>query len=283
MTTRFVNARALALVLAAGCSAATASADVLISSIDAGEAPTRVLIADDTARIDTGSSTVHMLIDLRAGKMYAVDEAGRYAMDMSSPMPARPEHGELDTGAVPPPAVRFERRGEGPMIAGYATEHYRVSVDGRHCYDEYLAPAALQQPAIRRFIETMSSASHNDERRVLMQLTDPSRLCDAAEDLIDDSYARLGIPLYTQDALGKVIHRVTAIDLHAPHDSAALRVPEGYEVLTRAEVMARTAPAVDAGAVEERRRRLEQHMREFGDPGAAPETDPGTDSGASVH
>lgn len=272
---RSINARAAALAIAAACLPAISNADILISSVDAGDTPTRVLIADDIARIDAGGNSVYMLIDLRQGKMYAVDDGGKYAMDMGSPMPVRPEHGELNTATVPQPAIRFEHRGEGPVIAGFATAHYRISVDGRHCYDEFLAPAALQQPQIRRFIETMSEASHNDERRVLMQLTDPARLCEAAEDMIDDNYARIGIPLRTQDALGRVIHRVTAIDLHAPHDPVALRVPEGYDILTRAELMARTTPTVDAGAVEERRRSIERHMQEFGDSPSGP--------GASVH
>ena len=182
-------------------------------------------------------------------------------MDMQSPMPTRSEHGELNTSLVAPPLIRFERgRNAGPTIAGYATIHYRVTVGGQHCFDEYLAPATLEVPAIRRFSAAMAASTHDEERRVLLQLTAPERLCEAAEDLIDDHYPRLGIPLRTLDAQGRVIHRVTRIQLDAGHDAALMRVPADYEVLTRAEVMARMAPEVDEADIQERQRRTEQQM-----------------------
>ncbi|MDR2876584.1 MAG: hypothetical protein LBV36_00865 [Chromatiales bacterium] len=269
-----INASVAALI-ALACIPTITYADVVISSVHSNDTPTRVLIASDMARIDTGDS-IYLLINLRSSKMYAIDDAGRYAMDMSSPIPTRQEHGELNTSAVPLPTVRFEPRGKGPQIAGFATEHYRVSVNGQHCFDEFLAPTALKQAPIQRFIETMSAASHNDEKRALMQLTEPTRICEAAADIIDDYYPRLGIPLRTQDTLGRVIHNITAIDLNAPHDAAALRMPEGYEMLTRAELAARATPTVDAAvaadAVDARRQKIEQHMREFGDAPAAQNT-----------
>lgn len=241
--------------------ASAVHADVLIESLGADDRPARVLISDDMARIDRSGSDVYMLLDLERRQAFAIDDAERYAMDMQSPMPKRPEHGELNLAQVPPPMIRFERGGAGPTIAGYATVHYRVTVGGQHCFDEYLAPAALDVPAIRRFIGTMSASTHDEERRVLIQLTNPERLCEAAEDLIDDHYPRLGIPLRTLDAERRVIHRVIRIDLDVEHDPALMRVPADYKVLTRGDVVARTAPAVDEADIQERQRRIEQHMQ----------------------
>jgi hypothetical protein len=249
---------------------AAVRADVLIESLGTDDRPARVLIGDAMARIDRSGSTVHVLIDLERRHAFAVDDEARYAMDMQSPMPARAEHGELDTAQVAPPLVRFERgRNAGPTIAGYATVHYRVTVGGQHCFDEYLAPATLEVPAIRRFAAAMAASTRDEERRVLLQLTEPERLCDAAEDLIDDHYPRLGIPLRTLDAQSRVIHRVTRIELDAAHDATLMRVPADYEVLTRAEVMARTAPAVDDAQIRERQQRIERHMQDLGDAPAA--------------
>lgn len=254
---------------ALAASIAPARSDVLIESVGAEERPARVLIGEGVARIDRSGSDIHVLIDLDRGQIFAVDDAQRYVMDMQSPMPVRPEHGELNTEAVPPPAIRLERRKDGPVIAGFATVHYRVTVEGRHCFDEYLAPAALEEPAIRRFVEATSAGSRDDERRVLIQLTEPERLCEAVEDLIDDHYPRLGIPMRTLDAEARVIHRITRIVLDAPHDPALLRVPADYEVLTRTQLMERAAPPPDGDGLQERQRNIERHMRDI-EPGAAP-------------
>lgn len=246
-------------MIAAPCAA---SADVLIESRGSDGKPARVLIADTAARIDREGQGVHLLIDLGERRVLAVNDAGRYAMDMQSPMPPRSEHGDLDTETLPVPEVRIEPRGDGPAIAGLATKRYRIIVDGRHCYDEYLAPAALERASVRRFLETMAAASRNDERRVLLQLTDPERICEAAEDLIDDHYAEFGVPMRTVDSDARVVHEVARVDLGAPHDPALFSVPADYEILTRQQLMERSLPQQDERAIEERQRRIERHMRE---------------------
>ncbi len=259
----------VAILIVHALGAAAARADVLIESLGADDRPARVLISDQMARIDRNGSDIHILLDLERRQAFAIDDTRRYAMDMQSPMPTRSEHGELNTAQVPPPLIRFERGRAGPTIAGYATVHYRVTVGGQHCFDEYLAPAALEVPAISRFVSTMSASTHDEERRVLIQLTAAERLCEAVEDLIDDHYPRLGIPMRTLDAQQRVIHRVTRIELDAEHDPALLRVPAEYEVLTRADVMAQSAQPIDHAEIEKRQRRIEQHMQSLpGDPPA---------------
>lgn len=255
-----------ALALALPLTAGIAHADTVIESVDAKLNEIRVSIGSDGARIERGDSPVQVLIDYKAQSIHAVDTSRRYAMDMSSPAPARHEHGDFDFASVPPPAVRMERMGAGPTIAGYETVHYRVLVEGRRCFDEYLAPAALDDDGIRQFIKVMAAGTNDAEHRVLVQLTDPERLCDAVTDLIDDHYPRLGIPLRTLDARGHEVHRVTRIDTTASHDAAMFRIPDGYEILTRAQVMEREAPPPSSDEIEERQRRLEQLMREHGDP-----------------
>jgi hypothetical protein len=257
---------ALALPLAA-----TAHAGALIESVDSGLSQIRVSVGSEGARIERSDSAVHVLLDFETQGIHAVDTGQRYAMDMTSPATSRLEHGEFDFTSVAPPNVRLERMGAGPQIAGYETVHYRILVDGRRCFDEYLAPAALDNKDIRRFIQTMAAGTDDPEQRVLVQLIEPDRLCDAVTDLIDDHYPRLGIPLRTLDARGREIHRVTRIETGISHDGAMFRIPEGYEILTRAQVMAREAPQHDPKDLEQRQRRLEQLMREHGDPASRPD------------
>ncbi|MDX9741695.1 MAG: hypothetical protein RBT81_11030 [Gammaproteobacteria bacterium] len=262
---------ALILALVLPGAVATAHADAIIESVDSGLNEIRISIGKDGARIERADSSVHVLLDFDARSIHAVDTEQRYAMDMQSPASRQQEHGDFDFASVAPPALRLERMGAGPAIAGYETVHYRVLVDGRRCFDEYLAPAALDNEDIRRFIQAMAAGTHDVEQRVLIQLTEPDRLCDAVTDMIDDHYPRLGIPLRTLDARGREVHRVTRIETNAAHDAAMFRIPTGYEILTRVEVMAREAPEHDPEDLEERQRRLEQLMREHGDPASGPD------------
>jgi hypothetical protein len=264
----------LRTTLAALCLPAVATivhADTVIESVDSRLNEIRVSIGKDGARIERADSPVHVLIDFDAQSIHAVDTSQRYAMDMKSPAPSKADHGDFNFASVAPPVIRMERMGAGPAIAGFDTMHYRVLVDGRRCFDEYLAPAALDDEGIRQFIRTMAAGTNDVEQRVLIQLTEPERLCDAVTDLIDDQYPRLGIPLRTLDAKGREVHRVTRIDAGASHDPAMFRIPAGYEILTRAQVMEREAPQSDPQDIEERQQRLEQLMREHGDPAIKPD------------
>lgn len=257
----------LALALLASA-AVPARADVLIESVDAKGNAVRVLAAATAARIERDDSPLHVLLDFDAQTIHAVDPGQRFAMDMRSPAPERVEHGELDLSAFPPPAIGFERLGKGPRLVGFDTVQYRVLVDGQRCFDEYLAPATLDHPVLRTLLGQMARATDDAEHRILIQLMAPERLCDAAADLIDDHYPRLGMPLRTLDANGREIHRVTRIDLDASHESILFGVPPGYEVLTRAEAAAREASApADPAEQAQRQQRLEELMRRHEDSG----------------
>ncbi len=238
-----------------------AAADVTIESASADGTLGRVLISGDKARVETGRQDFWLLLDLAAGSILAVNDADRIAMDMRSPIPQRREHGDMKLDA-PPLGIRLERRGDGPTIAGYRTGHYRVSVEGRHCYDEYLAPDALADDGIRRFVAAMSQGSDNEAQRVLIQLTAPDRLCEAADDLIDDHYPLSGIPMRTLDADGRMVQEITRISFDGTHAPALFELPAGYPVLTRAEVMQRMVhEELDVEGLQRRLEEIERRMR----------------------
>lgn len=256
--------KSLCLLAAGALLCVEASADVMIETVSADGASSRILITDTRARIETGNDGYYLLLDLDAGTILAVNEQDRIAMDMKSPIPQRSEHGDMILD-LPPLNVRLTERRDGPVIAGFATIHYRVMVDDIHCYDEYLAPALLEDKAIRRFVAAMSEGSDNAPMRALIRLTDPSRTCEAADDLIDDHYPLAGVPLRTLDAKGRVVHEVRQITFDARHDPALFRLPAGYPVLSRDEVMQRMLD--DEFDPEELQRRLleiERQMQQAG-------------------
>ncbi len=238
-----------------------ALADVTIENRSTDGTAGRVLISGDLARVETGRQEFWLLLDLAAGSILAVNDADRIAMDMKSPIPRRTEHDDMTAG-VAPPKVRLEKRGDGPEIAGYRTVHYRVTVDGIHCYDEYLAPSALDDHGIRRFVAAMSEGSDNAPQRVLIQLTAPERICEAADDLIDDHYPLAGIPMRTLDADGRLIQEITRIAFDGEHDAVLFRLPDGYPVLTRAEVMEHMiSDELDLDDLQRRLEEIERRMQ----------------------
>lgn len=250
----------LCLSMAAALCAPAALADVTIESTSADGANGRVLISGDKARVETGRRDFWLLLDLRAGSILAVNDADRIAMDMRSPIPQRREHGNMSLDA-PPLRIRLEKRRNGPVIAGFDTVHYRVTVDDKHCYDEYLAPSALSDDGIRRFVDAMSRGSDNEAQRVLIQLTAPERICEAADDLIDDYYPLSGIPMRTLDAGGRVVQEITRIAFDDEHAPALFELPDGYPVLTRAEVMERMIhDEIDLDALHRRIEEIEHEM-----------------------
>lgn len=230
----------------------TAYGDTLIESTRTDGGFTRVVLGAGKARIDTSDEGTYVLLDLATRKALVVDAHAQFAMDLDSPRPQRSEHARMAAAGAVPPEVRLDDMGDGPAIAGYPTRRYRVLVNNVHCYDEYLAMAPLQEPAIRLFVEATAAAPGDEESRALMLLTEPERLCEAANNLIDDHYPRLGIPLRSTDSGGKTAHEITRIQLDAPARPALLEVPAGYPVLTRAQVSERLHRAEPAAAEQQR-------------------------------
>lgn len=242
--------------------AGTVQAGVIIESTSARSGPGKVMIDGDRARIDSGDAGTYMLLDLESQKVLAVNVGERFAMDLTSPLPRPSRHAEMSASSVRPPDVRLERSGAGPAVAGFATTRYRVMVDDTHCRDELLASGPLDDPGIRRFVSTMAAASSNEQRMILMLLTDEDRVCDAADDLVDDHYPELGIPMRTVGPDGEVLHQIDRIRLDAEVPGEALELPADIPVLTRAQIRERDS-APDPEALRRRRQHILQRMREL--------------------
>lgn len=257
----YLFAAALAFSTLAGPGLARAGVVIESSSADSGAG--RVMIAGDKARIESGDGHTYMLLDLGRRQVLVVNTREGYAMDLTSPLPRHSRHAELATSGGKQPDVRLEPSGAGPSIAGFPTTRYRVMVDDTHCRDEFLAAGPLEERAIRRFITTMAAASSNEQRMFLILLTDEGRECEAAEDLVDDHYADLGIPMRSVTVDGELLHEITRIRFDATPPADALELPDDIPVLTRSQVRERHQGAPDPEALQQRRRHIMERMREL--------------------
>ncbi len=224
------------------------NADIVIESQEAERGNSRVSISEDWARIDNADWEIYILIDLRAGRVYAVSPGEKQIVDLSTP-PAPPSaHAEEAIAKVGQPEALLEELGAGPVIAGYATTRYRVSVNDTDCYEEYLATRPLQQTLIQRFVQTLASASTTEADAALEIAIDPDKICQLADNLVDDQYPTLGIPMLTVDTKQQELHRITGIRTDTNHDSDFFTLPKDYRILSRQEVQQQRRAQLDPNA-----------------------------------
>jgi len=220
------------------------NASVVIESVNKHQMHSKVSIEATRARIDSGSADDYLLMDLASGKTYTVNHLEGVVIDLESAV-ATSEH---ITSAIKDrmmPKVELLKQGEGPVVNGFATVHYRVMInDTIHCSDEYLAPAATENEIVKNFVAAMARGSDGVDAIIMASLFGEDQMCEAAADIIDDQYAEKGLPMRSMDSEGMVSHEITHINQHSMLTNEEMTIPAGYELLSRAEMRKRLADRV---------------------------------------
>lgn len=202
---------------------------------------TIIKIEDRQARIETGDDSGYMLVHMGTGKVYSVNNEVRMVLDVSSAPPSPP--GTPDGAQTAPTVTKV---GRGPVIAGYPTVRYRVKVGDTRCFDDYLAPEALHNQEIRRFVQAMADWTARLHNTVISDDDE----CDAAADALNQRYSRLGIPMRTVDDAGTVIHEITRIQTGSTYPSSIFELPRDYPVMTQEELINRMNNMENEGEVQ---------------------------------
>ncbi len=218
--------------------ATTALGAILIESVGESGTPGTVQIEGDYARINHAITEGYMLLDLANDRVYAINVRDQYSMDLSTPPAQRSPHGSTNISENAP-EIKLEKQGNGPIINNYATEHYRVFVKGKYCFDEYLAVQPVANPQIQRFLQVVSRLSTSREEIKLAILFDDIDPCEIAADSIDDQYPSRGIPMRTVRADGSVIHEIRRIQTGVELPAGTFDLPSEYPLLSRQEVQDR--------------------------------------------
>ena len=233
-------------LIAASMIAITSSvnAGVVIESVNKHQMHSKVSIEAERARIDSGSADDYLLMDLASGKTYTVNHLEAVVIDLESAV-ATSEH---ITSAIKDrmmPKVELLKQGDGPEVNGFATVHYRVMInDTIHCSDEYLAPAAIENPLVKNFVAAMARGSDGADAIIMASLFGDEEMCEAAADIVDDEYAEKGLPMRSVDREGMVTHEITHINQHGVLRNEDMTIPAGYELLSRAAMRQRLADRV---------------------------------------
>ena len=176
--------------------------------------------------LDPERASTYMLMDTKKKKMYVVDTAQKQIMDMSPMYNMDMNHAGPKTQK---PQVAFNKKGSGPKVAGYATEHYELSIDGKKCADEYLSVEALKvlgEKVFEQFIEPFSEESGQYED-----------VCDGADREVSRLYLKYGFPLKTINAQGVTESEVLKITPKVSLPPGGMDLPSGYKMVDMSTMM----------------------------------------------
>lgn len=216
----------------------------LIESIDDDGKTGKVTIDNDRARIDSGSLGGYILVNLSEATIYAIDHQERAILDLRSPLLSSSSANDHVDKPPTRPSVVFKKIGKGPVISGYQTLRYRVSVDGMHCFDEYLSEQLLNIPGVRRFAEVLGEASGANTESGMGAPFDPEAPCESADDLADDYYPKFGIPMKTVASNGITTHKITRVITDFKPPVGTFSSPPAYRRMTRAELVERSGARI---------------------------------------
>ncbi len=264
-----IRNRILALLLTAAATPGLAA--TLIEGKDEGGESHRIMIDGDWARMEYGDGepAEYLLLNLANNQAYAVDREQKQVVDLSDapdhPAPTETPHHPAK------PAVTFMKKGTGPAVAGYPTEHYLLSAAGAPCGEHLVAPQTLTSDDVRRFIQAMLLFSQGQAAGDDDPVREP---CAAAEDVADTEYTRLGLPMRVIDNEGQVVHEITAIRTVEGFPAGSFAIPADYTVTNPRKIMeqmmrdmpspeAHSSMPMDAETRQKMREQMQRHLEDM--------------------
>lgn len=211
-----VSKATLASLAAVLLSAAPLGAASLMETRDEDGTVQRIYVEGRKMRVQERDGEEYMLFDLEAKKLYAVRPAAKEAVDMSGML--------SESAAASATGVRLEHKGQGPSIAGYATEHYLARAGEKTCTEEFLSRQAAEDLGAAPLLEALASLGAEEDGD-----SDP---CEQAERELAKLYGEHGIPLRVVETDGTVSMEVTRIEKNVPAPAGGFHLPEGYRVVT---------------------------------------------------
>ena len=173
------------------------------------------------ARLEVSSSE-YVVIDYQSRKLSMINLQQKQVMEMNMDAVA-------GGSASSAPRVRDNLRqsGAGPAIAGYSTNKYSYSVNGRSCGDIYASKDAYQVEGMKELLKAMRTMIAQ-QRAMLGGLAGMLDDCTLADMQMVERVENIGIPMRTVKN-GRVESEVRSIetDVSIPADSFA--IPASYK------------------------------------------------------
>jgi hypothetical protein len=184
----------------------------------------KMWVEGSNMRVDMGKGSEYMLADYAKKKIYMIDPAKKEMVDMSQFISESTRHSD---GLQ----VRVKLEGSGPKVAGYSTQKYALSVNGRPCKQALVSHKALEDAKLGPMLEAISSIDINPMGSQFMSE------CDRAGMLFAKRMKKLGMPLGMIEANGKLTDKVERIVKNAPLPAGGFKLPSGYRKISMQQKM----------------------------------------------
>lgn len=209
------------------CASQTVSALSLIETKQADGSIEKIYIDGLKVRIESGSEPGYVLIDGGKGSMFIVSSEEKQIVDMSHLM------GQGKRESKSAYQIKFVNKGDGPAIAGYATKHYEIRVNGKKCADEFTSTKMPKDLGMEKAFEKIS-AMFNEPDMGMMPGMDA---CTKADEQISHLYSEYGYPMRSLDAGGNLESEVVGVKKKANMPSGGFDLPEGYQRVDMGKMM----------------------------------------------
>ena len=207
--------------IAAASFATVSRAATLIESKDKEGGIQKMWIQGSKMRMDFSHEKGYSLFDAKARKMYVVNPNEKTIMDVSWTLE------ETKTSGKSKYKIKFTKKGSGPSIAGYATNHFEFFVNDNKCKDEFLSLKALNDIEAHEIFDAMPKQGPMDLEGMPPGMISP---CDAVAASLGEQYKKYGFPLRIIDKTGTVDSEVTRISKNSPPPRGGFDPPSGYTV-----------------------------------------------------
>jgi hypothetical protein len=185
------------------------------------EGLSRIYSEGGKGRIEMSASDDFMLVDGTENTMYMVMPSQRTILDMGGTLSGEPATG---SGGE----TKLTRNGNGPSIAGYETVEYVITAGDRTCQTVYGSRPAMEESGMKHILsmfQKMALQAHAMATQFGMG-NDP---CTAADTLVTQQLAEIGMPMRVKDEEGTIISEVLRIDAKATLPPDAFALPADYE------------------------------------------------------
>ena len=162
----------------------------------------------------------YMLMNFNDRTMHIVHPGKMQVIDMTNIVATH----NKDEAKTDSSVYTVQHTGQGPIIAGYQTEHYTVSLDGKKCFESFTSTKAVQEMGLNHFIAGMNDMFPREN-----SMDEGTNPCLNAENALD--YGKIGLPLRLVEENGEVIYSITLLKkgVDVPEDGFAL--PEKFMVI----------------------------------------------------
>jgi len=185
------------------------------------------------ARIDTQGDPTYSIVNYRSGEFFVVDPQRKEVMNMDMNSMSESAGAATTTSQV---AIKLNKKGKGPKIAGYKTEKYALTANNQHCGTIFGSKKLLKKKGVSELFDFM-----NRMRLQTMKMMGAFRggmdVCEQAMQDVTLSFKKTGAPLRMLDAQGNVESEVSKVKTGKNIDAAFYEIPAGYKVVNVADQM----------------------------------------------